>query len=470
MLFNTLTRKKEPFKPLKAGEVRIYSCGPTVYNFAHIGNFRAYVAADIIRRYLKYRGFRLKHIMNLTDVDDKTIRDSRKEGIPLADFTARYAKAFFDDIDALNIERVEAYPKATEHIGEMVALVAALLEKGFAYKGKDAIYYSISKFQGYGRLAHLEKAQLKAGARVRQDEYDKEHAHDFALWKFWDEQDGDVFWETEIGKGRPGWHIECSAMSMKYLGPTFDIHTGGVDLIFPHHQNEIAQSEAATGKPFAMHWMHNEHLIVDGQKMSKSLGNFYTLRDLLAKGKDGAARPGQAIHPVDEPMAIRYLLLATHYRQKLNLTGEALKSAKQAVERLREFVASAREGRDGNGSDEIAKRAKAGFEAAMDDDLNMPEALSAIFDFMREANKAGAGRKAMEQMLEFDRVLGLRLGEAEEWKSAGQAGPETGKLILEREKLRKEKRWKEADAIRGALAKKGVIVQDTGKGPRWKKG
>ena len=457
--YNTLSRRKEQFRPLKKGLVSIYVCGPTIYSFAHIGNFRAYIAADILRRWLKYRGFKLKQIMNLTDVDDKTIRDSRKEGMTLSRFTEKYSKIFFEDLDTMNIERADKYPRATDHIKEMVSLVEALLKKGLAYRGKDAIYFSIEKFPSYGKLAHLEKASLKPGARVKQDEYDKEHAHDFALWKFWDKDDGDVFWNVELGgeksKGRPGWHIECSAMSMKYFGPTFDIHTGGVDLIFPHHQNEIAQSEGATGKPFVKYWLHNEHLLVDGQKMSKSAGNFYTLRDLIKKGHD--------------KMAIRYLLLASHYRQKLNLTEEALKAAGQSVDRLREFVANAQAGKDGKEMAKLAKKAKHGFEKAMDDDLNAPEALSAVFEFVRQANKAGAGRKALRFMLDIDKVLGLRLGEADKWLPAGKAAPAVRKLILERERCRKEKDWKRADSIREQLRKKGIIVEDTEKGPRWKK-
>jgi len=453
-VYNTASRKKEIFKPLKEKEVRIYSCGPTVYAHAHVGNLRAFVFADLLRRYLKWKGYRLKHVMNITDVDDKTIRDSRKEGVSLRELTERYAKAFFDDIDALNIERVEAYPKATEHINEMVALIQTLLKKGLAYKGEDAIYFAISKFNDYGKMAHLDMAGLRSGARVSQDEYDKTSARDFALWKFWDEADGDVFWETPIGKGRPGWHIECSAMSMKYLGPTIDIHTGGVDLIFPHHQNEVAQSEGATGKPFVRYWMHNEHLLVDGQKMSKSLGNFYTLADLVKKG--------------NEKTAIRYLLLATHYRQKLNLTDEALLSARQTVNRLKEFTSRAT-GKDGAGMDALARKASAGFEKAMDDDLNTPLALSAVFDFMREANTIGAGTEANKLMLEFDKVLGLGLGEAGDWLTAREAEPKIKELILKREEERKNKNWKESDSIRDKLNSMGIVVEDSKNGPLWKK-
>ena len=386
--YNTESRKKEAFKPIKAGQVSIYSCGPTVYNYAHIGNWRAYVFADLLHRYLKWKGFKLKHVMNITDVEDKIIRDSIKEGKGIKEFTEKYTKIFFEDMRTLNVEKLEFYPKATDNIDGIVKIVQALIEKGYAYKSNDGIYFSISKFKDYGKMAHLDMEGLKAGARVRQDEYDKEHAQDFALWKFWDRADGDVFWDTPLGKGRPGWHIECSAMSMRYLGPSLDIHTGGVDLIFPHHQNEIAQSEAATGKKFVKYWMHNEHLMVDGQKMSKSLGNFYTLRDLVKKGHD--------------PMAIRYLLLASHYRQKLNLTDESLKSAAQSLERIREFASRSASGNDGSGIGTIVKKAKSGFESAMDDDLNTPLALSVVFDFIREANSDGAGRKAYETLLCFE--------------------------------------------------------------------
>lgn len=450
-----MTRKKEDFRPVKPGLVQIYSCGPTVYSFAHIGNFRAYMASDVLRRYLKYKGYKVKQIMNITDVDDKTIRDSKKEGLSLKEFTEKYTKIFFEDLDTLNIQRAESYPKATEHIADMVNLVKALLKKGLAYRGKDAVYYSIEKFPGYGKLAHLEKAQLKAGARVKQDEYDKEHAHDFALWKFWDKPDGDVFWETDMGKGRPGWHIECSAMSMKHLGPTFDIHTGGVDLIFPHHQNEIAQSEGVTGKPFVKYWMHNEHLMVDGQKMAKSQGNFYTLRDLLKRGHD--------------PIAIRYLLLATHYRQKLNLTESGLKSAKQSVDRLRQFAANARGGKEGKGIDGLVKKARKRFDNAMDDDFNLPEALSSIFDFVRQANKIGAGKKSMKAILDFDNILGLNLDQAGKWKIPNQAMPKVKELIQDREKFRKARDWQLADKIRDQLKLMGIIVEDTDDGPRWKR-
>jgi cysteinyl-tRNA synthetase len=309
--FNTLTRQKESFTPIEEGKAKIYTCGPTVYDFAHIGNFRAFLFDDLLKRWLEYRGFEVVHVMNITDVDDKTIKGSRKRNVPLREYTDYYMKAFFEDIDTLKIERANYYPRATEHIPEMVALIKRLMERGYAYKGEDgSIYYAISKFKEYGKLSRIKVDDLKAGARVKVDEYGKEEAQDFALWKAWTQEDGEVFWDTEIGKGRPGWHIECSAMSMKYLGETFDIHCGGVDNMFPHHENEIAQSEAATGKKFVNYWLHNEHLLVEGKRMGKRFGNYYTLRDLLKMGYD--------------PKAIRYLLILTHYRQQFNFTFEGL--------------------------------------------------------------------------------------------------------------------------------------------------
>jgi cysteinyl-tRNA synthetase len=462
--YNTLTRKKEAFKPIKEGHVGIYDCGPTVYDYAHIGNFRSYVFADLLRRYLEWKGFKVKQVMNITDVDDKTIRNSRKEGVPLSQFTERYAKAFFEDLKALNILPATLYPKATEHIREMVSLVQALEKKGLAYKGTDGIYYDIQKFRGYGKLSGTSLEGLKAGARVRQDEYDKAKASDFALWKFWDREDGDVFWETGLGKGRPGWHIECSAMSMKYLGSTFDIHTGGVDLIFPHHENEIAQSEGATGKRFVRCWMHNEHLLVDGQKMAKSAGNFFTLRDLLRKGHS--------------PKAIRHLLLSGHYRAKLNFTSEALKSAEETVKGMESFVAEMRAAKGSGRNPEVHKLAEAArkeFEKALDDDLNTPLALKAAFDMIKAVNRLGAlsqedAKHVLEALFDMDRVLGLGLSEAGKvWHSPEEAEPDIRGLILKREEHRGRKDWKAADHIRDSLRKKGIVVEDTEKGPRWKK-
>ena len=461
-LYNTLTRKKEEFKEINKGQVRIYSCGPTVYNFAHIGNFRANIFADLIRRYIKYKGYKLKHVMNITDVDDKTIKNSKKENLSLKQFTEKYTKYFFEDLKTLNIEMVEVYPKATEHIEEMVNLIKKLLEKGYAYKADDAIYYDIKKFKDYGKLSHLKIDELKAGARVCQDEYDKERANDFALWKFWDKEDGDVFWETELGKGRPGWHIECSAMSMKYLGETFDIHTGGVDLIFPHHENEIAQSEAVTGKPFVNYWLHNEHLLVNNKKMSKSLGNFYTLRDLLKKAYS--------------PRSIRYILLATHYRQKLNFTFESLEAAENSIKRLDEFMVKLKDVKSEKNNKEIyvlIEKAKSDFEDAMDDDLNVSIALSVMFDFVKKINtfimneniSKKDAEKAIKLMHDFDSVFGIL--KKEEKKE--EISKEIEQLIEKRQEARKNKDYKLADKIRDELKQQGIILKDTKDGIRWEK-
>jgi cysteinyl-tRNA synthetase len=375
-LYNTLTRKKEKFVPIKEGTVSIYSCGPTVYDFPHLGNYRAYIASDVLKRYLIYSGFKVKHVMNITDVDDKTIRNSAKEKIPLKQFTSRYEKAFFEDIKQLNIMPADCYTKATEHIKDMIEIIEKLLKEGLAYKGADgSVYYKVSAFKGYGKLAHLAPDALKEGAsgRVNADEYTKEEARDFALWKAWTKDDGDVYWESPFGRGRPGWHIECSAMSMKYLGNHFDIHTGGVDLVFPHHQNEIAQSEGSSGEKFVNYWLHNEWLLVNGEKMSKSLGNFFTLRDVLGKGCSS--------------VAVRYLLMSTHYRQQLNFTFEGINSADSAVKRLDEAVRKLKSA-DGKGAaiTTALKSAQSGFEKAMDDDLNISEALASIFGLVKETN------------------------------------------------------------------------------------
>ena len=455
---NTLTRKIEEFVPLDAGCVRLYTCGPTVYDFAHIGNFRAYVFEDLLRRYLRYSGFRVTQVMNLTDVDDKTIRGSREAGMALADYTQRYKDAFFDDLTTLGIERAEHYPAATDHVPQMIALVETLLEKGFAYRSDDgSVYFSIGKFPGYGKLGHIDLSGMRAGARVAQDEYDKENVADFALWKAWDEDDGDVAWDSPWGKGRPGWHIECSAMSSEYLGETFDIHTGGVDNIFPHHDDEIAQSEAASGKPFVRYWMHCAHLIVDGSKMSKSLGNFHTLRDVTEKGYTGRE--------------IRYVLLSAHYRQPLNFTFAALDSARSALARLDDFRARAREqGGDGEALPAWAEAARTRFVAALDDDLGISEALAALFDMVHEGNRAmdagatdisGAAIDAL--MADFDRVLGVL--------SAGEHAVDDGveRLAALREAARCGKDWAEADRIRDELAAMGWEVRDTADGPKLKR-
>ncbi|WP_456474991.1 cysteine--tRNA ligase [Candidatus Pyrohabitans sp.] len=460
-LYNTMTRRKEVFVPLREGEVRMYTCGPTVYDYAHIGNFRAYVFEDLLRRFLEYLGYRVVQVMNITDVDDKTIARSREAEVSLQEYTRRYERAFFEDLERLNIERAEYYPRATEHIPEMVALIQRLMEKDYAYRGEDgSIYFDISKFKEYGKLSKLKLEGLKAGARVRQDEYAKEEAQDFALWKAWSEEDGDVYWDTPLGRGRPGWHIECSAMSMRYLGETLDIHAGGVDLIFPHHENEIAQSEAATGKTFVRYWVHNEHLLVEGRKMSKRYGNFYTLRDLLARGYDA--------------LAIRYLLLATHYRRKLNFTFKALEDASRVVRRLSDFMQRLEEYPLGKEeATELSRRvevAKREFDAALRDDLDTPRALAAVFRLLREANRAmsegkagGADIAALKRFFaDFNRVFGIIREHGEELPE------ELLRMIREREEARKRKDYATADRLREELLKHGVVVEDTPRGTRWK--
>jgi cysteinyl-tRNA synthetase len=460
--FNSLTRQKEKFIPIEEGKVKMYTCGLTVYDFGHVGNFRAFIFEDLLRRWLEYQGFKVTQVMNLTDVDDKAINGARKNGVPLKEYTERYAKAFFEDVETLNIEKAEYYPKATEHIPEMVALITKLMEKGYAYKGEDgSIYYDISKFKDYGKLANIKVENLKLGARVKVDEYGKDEAQDFALWKTWNEEDGDVFWKTPFGKGRPGWHIECSAMSMKYLGETLDIHCGGVDNMFPHHENEIAQSEAATGKKFVNYWLHNEHLLIEGRRMAKSLGNYYTVRDLTAKGYD--------------PKAIRYLLLATHYRQQVNFTLEGLEAAKNTVDRLTNFVLRLPDA-DGKGSGEQLRshieRVRNGFQGAMDDDLNTSVALAALFDFIREVNNLidvnklskEEAQEVHELILKFDKVLGV-IGEV---KREEKLPKEAEQLIMKREEARKAKDWKTADDIRQQLKAMGILIEDTPQGVKWR--
>jgi cysteinyl-tRNA synthetase len=460
--FNTLTRQKERFIPIENGEVKMYTCGLTVYDFGHIGNFRAFVFEDLLRRWLEYRGFRVTQVMNLTDVDDKTIRASKKHERSLGEITERYIKAFFEDVATLNLEKAEYYPRATEHVPEMVALIKKLVEKGYAYRGEDgSIYYDISKFKDYGKLARIKVEELRPGARVKVDEYAKEEAQDFALWKAWDEEDGDVFWETEIGKGRPGWHIECSAMSMKYLGETLDIHCGGVDNMFPHHENEIAQSEAATGRKFVNYWLHCEHLLVEGRKMAKRWGNYYTLRDLIAKGYD--------------PKAIRYLLISTHYRQQLNFTFEGVEAANSTVDRLLNFVYRLADANGKGYGEELYKlidHVQRSFEEAMDDDLSISVALASLFDFVRETNNLlddnklsrNESQEIYRLILSFDRVLGV-IGEI---KKEEKLPKEAEELVQQREEARKAKDWRRADEIREQLKAMGIIIEDTSQGVKWR--
>ena len=460
--YNTMSRKKEEFSPLEAGKAGLYTCGPTIYNFAHIGNFRAYMFEDLLRRYLEYRGYAVKHIMNLTDVEDKLIRTCRETGEALKDITEKYAQAFFEDLDTLGIRRAERYPAATDHIAEMVELIKTLREKGHTYEDNGSIYFRLNTCEHYGRLSHMDLDQLQSGAsgRVDSDEYESDDARDFALWKAWEEEDGEVYWETELGKGRPGWHIECSAMAMKYLGESFDIHCGGVDNMFPHHENEIAQSECASGKTFVKYWLHCAHLVVEGKKMSKSLGNFYTLRDLVEKDID--------------PLAIRWVLLSTHYRQPNNFAFDALDAAKQSLQRIRDFRTRLGEIKgDGAAAAERCQACEDAFVFAMDDDLNISGALGAIFDFVRDVNKlmddkqlgeAGA-QKALALLDRLDTVTGVFSAAPEE------AVPQAVLDRVEaRQQARRDRDFAQADALRDALAAEGWIIEDTPQGARVKRG
>jgi cysteinyl-tRNA synthetase len=457
-VYNTLTRQLDEVVPLESGHVRLYTCGPTVYNYAHIGNFRTYMFEDLLRRYMKFRGFRVTQVMNLTDVDDKTIRGALAAGVGLRDYTQPYKEAFFEDLDALGIERAEYYPAATDHVPEMIALVEKLMEKGYAYQSDDgSVYFRINSFPEYGKLARVDLENTRAGARVAQDEYEKDNVADFALWKAWDEADGDVFWESPWGKGRPGWHLECSAMSMKYLGESFDMHTGGVDNMFPHHEDEIAQSEAATGKPFVKYWLHSAHLVVEGKKMSKSAGNFYTLRDIFDKGYSGRE--------------VRYVLLSAHYRQSLNFTFADLKAARAALSRVDDFTTRLSNSQAiGEGMPEWGIKAREAFIAALDHDLNIAEALAAVYELMRAGNRdLDAGKldwsaEAVAVLLEeFDHVLGVLAPEGDE------LAPELSDLLEQRGAARSSKDWAESDRVRDALRELGYEVRDTPEGQQLKK-
>jgi cysteinyl-tRNA synthetase len=454
---NTMTRSVEPFTPVAPGEVRLYTCGPTVYDHAHIGNFRAYVWEDSLRRFLRHRGFRVTQVMNLTDVDDKTIRNSLAAGVTLDEYTQKYIGGFFQDLDALNIERAEIYPRATRHVPEMIDLCRRLIGRGHTYESQGSVYFRIASFDGYGRLSHLDPEGMRPGASgVESDEYEKDDARDFVLWKA--RRPGEPFWPSELGEGRPGWHLECSAMSMKYLGETFDIHTGAVDNIFPHHENEIAQSEAATGVPFVRLWMHCEHLIVDGEKMSKSKGNFHTLRDLLARGLD--------------PRAIRYFLQTAHYRKQLNFTLEGVAQAAAALTRLDDFsdrLDREPPGRPG-GLEARTREAASAAEQGLQDDLNLPEALGAAFDLLREANTAfdrGEGSAAERQALRaFFEELRYLVGVP---RAAVDLSAEIEELIRQRQEARAARDFSRADRIRDELLQRDIVLEDTPQGVRWKR-
>jgi cysteinyl-tRNA synthetase len=460
-LYNTLGRSLVDLTPIESGHVRLYTCGPTVYNVVHIGNLRTFLFEDVLRRHLQASGLRVTQIMNLTDVDDKTIRGAIEKGVSLDDFTAQYIEAFFRDIATLNFDKAERYPRATEHVPEMIALIQKLRERGHTYESDGSVYFRIASFPGYGKLSQIDLTRTRRGERVADDEYEKEDVKDFVLWK--GAKAGEPTWDSPFGPGRPGWHIECSAMSMKYLGETFDIHTGAVDNIFPHHENEIAQSEGATGKTFVNLWLHAEHLIVDGEKMAKSKGNFFTLPDVLARRND--------------PAAVRYLLLSVPYRKKLNFTWDALAGAASAVERLRsgavrlgEVAASGKE-EGGFPARERSERLKAEFSAALDDDLNVAEAQGALFTWLREVNAAidertldAAGAKeAGAALAAADRVLGV-LPQASEALSS-----EVEALIAARNEARKRRDFAEADRIRQDLAGRGIVLEDSPAGTRWKR-
>ncbi|MEJ5285262.1 MAG: cysteine--tRNA ligase [Brevinematales bacterium] len=461
--YNSLTRKKEEFKPIKDGEVRMYTCGPTVYNYPHIGNLRTFIFEDLLHRWLEYRGFKVIQVMNLTDVDDKTIKNSIAKKMTLKEYTDIYKKAFFEDIEALNIKKATYYPAATEYINEMIDMIKVLMEKGYAYETNDGIYFKISEFKEYGKLAHLEKDELKAGAsgRVSLDEYEKENISDFALWKKWTPEDGNVKWNSPFGEGRPGWHIECSVMSMKLLGETFDIHCGGIDNLFPHHENEIAQSEAYSGKKFVNYWLHSVHLIVNGEKMSKSKGNFFTLRDLLAKGYS--------------PRAIRYALITTHYRKPLNFTFDLLTQANSSLKRIDDFIFSLKNvsstGKIDDFLDKVLINQIKKFEDAMDDDLNISEAMAAIFELINsyyenfEKITRELANKVIDTFIKFDTVLGFIFFD----KKQDELSEEEKELIEERIKAKKEKNYARADEIRNILLSKGIELRDTKDGVVWKR-
>jgi cysteinyl-tRNA synthetase len=459
--FNTLANKKEDFVPIDEGKVRLYTCGPTVHNFAHIGNFRAYAFEDLLRRFLIYKGFKVTQVMNLTDIDDKTIRGCQEKGVSLDDYTKPYKIAFFEDLDTLKIERAEFYPEATTHIPEMVEIIKQLMTNGMAYEIKGNYYFKIDAFPDYGKLARIDLAGLKAGARVASDEYEKESVSDFALWKAWTPDDGDVFWETELGKGRPGWHLECSAMSMKYLGNHFDMHTGGVDNKFPHHENEIAQSEGASGEKFVNYWLHCAHLIVEGKKMSKSLGNFFTLREILEKGYSSSA--------------IRYLLLSTQYRMPLNFTFDGLDAAAKALQRYNDFWRNLRDfsgAGEGGQAGEVIEKAAAEFEKGLDDDLNISYALAAVFDFIRDINRLRSEGNlspeerdsALETLTRFDTVLNFQVQE-----SALDNESEIEELVQKRAEAKKTRDFATADSIRDQLTAMGIVLEDTPQGVKWRK-
>ena len=490
-LFNTLSGKTEEFHPLEDNLVRMYACGPTTYDYGHIGNFRTFVAVDVLRRFLKQSGYKLKHVMNITDVEDKIIRNAARDRVSVQEYTQKYTQAFLEDCAALNIQQPELLVKATDHIPEMAHFIAQLRDKGFAYATEDGSYYfRIAKFPEYGKLSKKDFAGMADGARVDIDEYEKDNARDFALWKA--PKPGEAQWDTEIGPGRPGWHIECSQMSMKYLGDSFDIHCGGEDLIFPHHENEIAQSEALTGKPFVKYWVHSRFLLVEGEKMAKSAGNFFTVRDLVLMGH--------------KPSSIRFLLMSVPHTKQLNFTFDGLTQAANSVERLRNFRLRLQTSRFEAGSNaavaELAERASSETRAGLEDDLNTARALGAVFDLVRDVNAALDGGqvkqdnvpeilKAIDQFDEIFAVLkdddAAKVRATVEWaiadgkgdkvspaaaemaKAAALPDADVEKLVAEHSQARQARNFSRSDAIRNQLAENGIILENTKDGVRWKR-
>jgi len=490
-LFNTLSGKVEEFQPLEDNLVRMYVCGPTVYDYGHIGNFRTFIAVDVLRRFLKQSGYKLKHVMNITDVEDKIIRNAAQQGVTVQEYTQKYTKAFLEDADALNIEHPEMLVKATDHIHEMAHFIAELRDKGYAYPTDDGSYYfRIAKFPEYGKLSKKDFAGMTDGARVDVDEYEKDNARDFALWKA--PKPGEAEWETEIGPGRPGWHIECSQMSMKYLGDNFDIHAGGEDLIFPHHENEIAQSESLTGKQFVKYWVHSRFLLVEGEKMAKSAGNFYTVRDLMLMGH--------------KPSSIRFLLMSVPHHKQLNFTFDGLTQAANSVDRLRNFKLRLQTSKFEAGSNpavaELAANAEKEMRAGMEDDLNTARALGAIFDMVRDVNAAlDSGQvkqdevsKVLQALEQFDEIFAVlkdddaaKVRATVEWaqaegksdkissaaaemaKAASLSDAEVEKLVAEHSQARQARNFARSDAIRAQLAENGIILENTKDGVRWKR-
>jgi len=461
--FNTYSRKIEEFEPRDAAAraIGIYTCGPTVYSRAHIGNFRAYIFEDLLQRHLELRGYKVHRVMNITDVDDKTIRGAREAKVPLSKFTEQFKKAFFEDAEMLRIKRADEFPAATDqrYVDRMIAMIEELIARGLAYQADDkSVYFRINKFPNYGKLAHFDLTQLQSTGRVKHDEYDKEHIGDFALWKAWDEEDGDVKWDSPWGPGRPGWHIECSAMATALLGDQIDIHCGGVDNIFPHHEAEIAQSEGVTGKKFVHYWLHCAHLLVDGQKMAKSLDNFYIVPDVLAKGYTGRE--------------LRYALLRVHYRVPLNFTWEGMKEARESLGRIDEWLARLREvaerGNAQRPAPNVQRPIQPDFENALDDDLNISAALGFLFESIRETNRAMDENKldaaSATAWLDWWKRVNTVLGLESETKM--MVPEDVAQLAKEREKARREKNWKGSDELRDRIFELGWEVRDTKDGQK----